>query len=143
MKYPIIIAILILFVCGLFSVCYADSSILPDEISWLDDPYYLESLFGEWYSEDPEIQGWYAEYVQVVIENWGKGGKLPYSWHGDLNHDGIANMIDFGKAAAEYRGRILCHQGHITSDARGTLEMRHLRTLCFLLLLSDTSGDMG
>jgi hypothetical protein len=151
MKY--IIAILIMLACTACNV-YASQDVLPDEVEWLDDPYYLESLFGEWYSDDPNIQGWHAEYEQVVIENWGKGGKQPYSWYGDLNHDGITNMIDFGKAAAEYRGRIVCPEkfqassksegaaSQSSSTVIATPSPTRLQIVYFLLLLSDTSGCM-
>ena len=93
--------------------------VLPEEVAWLDDPNEYQTLFEEWYSPDPNIQGWYSEYVQVVIDNWLRGHRrplltadgevvtyLPYVWFGDLNHDKKVNMVDFAMAAAEYRGGI-------------------------------------
>ena len=92
--------------------------VIPNEVVYLD--HAIDSLFDEWYSDDPNIQGWHAEYVQVVVENWLRLGRrplltvdgevvtyLPYAWFGDLNHDGVVNMLDFAIAAAKFRGRIL------------------------------------
>jgi len=89
------------------------------EIKWLDEPNGIQSLMEEWYSEDPNIHGWYAEYSMVTIDNWLRPTRpalltvddqaemrLPYCWFGDLNHDGCVRMDDFGIAAKYFKGRI-------------------------------------
>ena len=89
------------------------------EIKWLSEPNGLQSLMDEWYSPDPNIAGWHAEYAQVITDNWLRPTRpvlltvddqaemrLPYSWFGDLNHDGCIRMDDFGIAAKYYKGRI-------------------------------------
>jgi len=89
------------------------------EIKWLDEPNGIADLMDEWYSPDPNIHGWYAEYSMVTIDNWLRPTRpalltvddqaemrLPYCWFGDLNHDGCVRMDDFGIAAKYFKGRI-------------------------------------
>lgn len=149
MKY--LIAILIMLVC---TACVYAVDYLPDEVVWLDDPNEYATLFDEW-----DTDGWHAEYVMVVIENWGRTGRvplltvdgkavtnLPYSWLGDLDHSGTVNMRDFAKAAKQYRGRIVCRQrneAQRTSDIVTVTKIpTQLQMVYSLLLLSDTSGGM-
>ena len=101
----------------LLIVLLGTPDILPDEEMWLDDPNKLPTLFTEWRRERDE------PYLTVLVENWLRTSRLrnypkwingrlyerwyaPHSWAGDLNHDGITNMQDFGIAAKYYVGEI-------------------------------------
>ncbi len=92
-------------------------NILPDEVAWLDDPNILATLFTEWDEERP-----WKPYLSALAGNWGLTTRIrtyskyidgawydswtaPYSWVGDLNHDGIVNLEDLAILAKFFKGR--------------------------------------
>lgn len=108
--------------------------ILPDEIEWLDDPNILATLFVEWDEERPR-----KPYLSVPAENWGLTTRVrnyptfingewynpwtaPYSWVGDLNHDGVVNLKDFGILAQYFKGRFT-YSPPIPPPSRSRLEV--------------------
>lgn len=99
----------------LIMLMLSDPNILPNEVTWLDDPYLLSTLFTEWDEVRPE------PYATVTLENWLRTDRhrdcpkeidgvvydtwtAPYAWASDLNHDGIVDLYDFGIVAKFHRG---------------------------------------
>ncbi|KKL80985.1 hypothetical protein LCGC14_1999310 [marine sediment metagenome] len=97
----------------------ADPNILPNEVAWLDDPNTLATLFTEW----DEERSW-QPYLAVLAENWLSTIRTrtyskyidgawynpwiaPYSWVGDLNHDGVVNLEDLAILAKFFKGRFV------------------------------------